>query len=221
LPKKAWLLTILADMKGGLKDAIKDPLYPEHIIKLNNNKFVKIFKTIGGLCFFIHILTRKYDLGLEVELYGVVWSFSVLYMIYRLILVFYQLKKFFQDLFSGKYIKRNSPLSYGWTMIRTICNGIKGTGGFIIGTGVTISVGFELDDILASNNYNRYFIPNFQKLIKDAGLLPKAAAMNNTFERFGITKNAESVIQVKKPIDINSLTLEEKVELEKQLGIKH
>ena len=36
----------------GIKSGWSLPIYPEHIVKLENNLYVKIFKVIGGICLF-------------------------------------------------------------------------------------------------------------------------------------------------------------------------
>lgn len=218
--KKPGLKAWFTDLKEALKDGFKMPLYPEHIIKFNNNIYVIILRNIGAICFFIYMCSKKIDFGFNPILYKIIWGVSILYMIYRLILVFYSFKQTYHYIVTGKYLVRNSPLNFTWTYMRIVSGALKNTTGFVFGTGLAFSLGHEMDAILVSNDYQAYFIPNLQKTIKATGLEP---AMHSIFDRLGIQKNVplDSPNQPRTNIDIANLTPEQKFELEEKLGVKH
>lgn len=133
---KAWFVT---DILGGLKEGYTMPLYPEHVIKFNNNIYIRIFRNIGAICFFIYMCSKKIDFGMNTILNDAIWAISILYVIYRLILVIYSLKQGVHYIITGKYIVRNSPLNYSFTLMKLISGATKNTAGFIFGTGLAFT----------------------------------------------------------------------------------
>src|SRR5712675_383114 len=121
---KAWFTQ---NIWGALKEGFLMPAYPEHIVRFNNNIYVKIFRYAGAICLFIHITSKKIDLGIAHTLYNIIWSISILFLAYRFILAFYALKQVANYILSGKFIVRNSPLNYYATFMKILSATSKGT----------------------------------------------------------------------------------------------
>ena len=77
----------------GIKSGWQLPSLPDHIIKIDRNLYVRIFKGIGAVCVFLifnatpHQYPKPY--------FYIIFLFSFLYSLYRLVLVIYSIKQFF------------------------------------------------------------------------------------------------------------------------------
>ena len=83
------------------------PVLPEHITRLDNNFYIRIFKLIGGISVFIIISGIGSKLN-KIYLY-LIFTLSILYILYRLMISFYAIKHWVHNLRTGKFIVRNSP----------------------------------------------------------------------------------------------------------------
>ena len=83
------------------------PVLPEHITRLDNNFYIRIFKIIGGISVFIIISGIGSKLN-KIYLY-LIFTLSILYILYRLMISFYAIKHWVHNLRTGKFIVRNSP----------------------------------------------------------------------------------------------------------------
>ena len=92
----------------GLKSGWNLPLYPYHIIILEKNIYIKIFKLIGSICTFIHITGIVKQLDFTIYLITII--ISMFYLIYRLFLVFYAIKQWVINVKTGKLLVRKSDL---------------------------------------------------------------------------------------------------------------
>ena len=83
------------------------PVLPEHITRLDNNFYIRIFKLIGGISVFIIISGIGSKLN-KIYLY-LIFTLSILYILYRLMISFYAIKHWVHNLRTGKFIVRNFP----------------------------------------------------------------------------------------------------------------
>lgn len=83
---------------------------PDHILILEKNIYVKLFKLIGGVCLFLIVsgTAQQYN---KLIFYNI-FIFSFLYSLYRLMIVLYFIKQFIFNVYTGKLIVRNSPLNH-------------------------------------------------------------------------------------------------------------
>lgn len=137
------------------------PLLPDKVAKFDKNIYVKIFKAIGALSTFF-ILS-----GLGLKSYPLYFyigiGFSLPYVIYRIVLVFFIIKQYISNLKNGKHIVKNSPLDKFQTIFKFSMNSLKTISSATVGTGFTVALMYELDDILAEEGKSRYFIPAIKK----------------------------------------------------------
>lgn len=196
------------------------PTYPDHIIILNNNFYIKIFRFIGAISMFLSMFLSKIEYKINFILYQILLVISVLYLIYRLVLVFYAMKQSFHYLISGKFIVKNSCLwqiNHTLTFLKLFGQSAKNTGSYIFGTGLAFSLGYELDEILSSNGYQPYFIPGIKTTLRKAGL---DKTVLDIADYIGI-KKIESGVNTPSALEkFKNLSLEEKLELEKKFGVK-
>ena len=82
-------------------------MLPEHITRLDNNFYIRIFKIIGGISVFIIISGIGSKLN-KICLY-LIFTLSILYILYRLMISFYAIKHWVHNLRTGKFIVRNFP----------------------------------------------------------------------------------------------------------------
>ena len=83
------------------------PVLPEHITRLDNNFYIRIFKLIGGISVFIIISGIGSKLN-KIYLY-LIFTLSILYILYSLMISFYAIKHWVHNLRTGKFIVRNFP----------------------------------------------------------------------------------------------------------------
>ena len=88
----------------GIRSGWAIPQFPDHILKIEKNIFVRIFKLIGA--FFVYILVTGLGQKLEYIYYYIISLTSTLFLIYRLVLTFYMYKQYIQNLRTGKFIVR-------------------------------------------------------------------------------------------------------------------
>jgi len=140
----------LFKIKTVLKRAIKGivfgwnmPILPEKVVKFDKNIYVKIFKIIGALSTFF-ILS---GLGLKyfpLYFYAGI-PFSLPYVIYRIVLVFFIIKQYISNLKNGKHIVKNSPLDKFQTFFKLTINFLKTIITATVGTGFTVTFMSELE----------------------------------------------------------------------------
>lgn len=212
-PKK----TILKRAINGIVSGWNMPILPEKIAKFDSNIYVKIFKAIGALSTF-YIMS-----GLGLRSYPIYFygsqregiALSLPYVIYRIVLVFFIIKQYISNLKKGKHIVRNSPLDKFQTFLRLTINSLKTISSATVGTGFTVALMYELDDILAEEGKSKYFIPTIKKTLNDLQLND---SINNALKRIGIEEldlNKESI----KNLDLTQLNEAEKKEFENETGI--
>jgi len=90
----------------------------------------------------------------------------MLYIIYRLILVFYIIKQWIKHIKNGDHIVRNSPLDPISTMLKNVYKYIKSCRRCNCRTGITFALCHEFDDLLEKEGKNKYIIPHLKARIK-------------------------------------------------------
>nr|QTG38700.1 hypothetical protein [Ganoderma sp. TQC-2021a] len=162
--KKNLRSKILYNIKAGWEI----PVLPEHITRLDNNFYIRIFKVIGGISVFIIISGIGSKLN-KVYFY-IIFTISMLFIIYKIVLGFYALKQWIHNLRTGKFIVRNSPLDLIGTILRGGVASIKATAKFTVGTGMTYALCHELDEILESDGKEPFFVPHMREILRKTGI---------------------------------------------------
>jgi hypothetical protein len=205
--------TILKRSINGIVSGWNMPILPDNIAKFDSNIYVKIFKAIGALSTFF-ILS-----GLGLRSYPIYFylgiALSLPYVIYRIVLVFFIIKQYISNIKKGKHIVRNSPLDKFQTFFKLSINSFKTISSATVGTGFTVALMYELDDILAEEGKSRYFIPAIKKTLRDLQLND---SIDKALKRIGIEEldlNRESI----KKLDLTQLNEAAKKEFEKETGM--
>lgn len=94
----------------GIKAGWELPVVPDHISKIDNNIYVKLFKYIGAISMFI--IVSGIGSQLNRILFYIIFVINLFYIFYRLVFTFYVLKQWVYNLCTGKFLVRNSPLHH-------------------------------------------------------------------------------------------------------------
>lgn len=205
--------TILKRAINGIVSGWNVPILPDKVAKFDSNIYVRIFKAIGALSTF-YILS-----GLGIRSYPIYFylgiALSLPYVIYRIVLVFFIIKQYLSNIKNGKYIVRNSPLDKFQTIFKITMGSLKTISSATVGTGFTIALMYELDDILAEEGKSRYFVPAIKnKLIE----LHLNDSIDFALKKLGIEDldlNRKSI----KNLDLTQLNEVAKKEFEKETGM--
>jgi len=125
------------------------PILPDKVAKFDRNKYVRIFKVIGVLSVF-YIFS-----GLGLKFYPIFLyisiAFSLPYVTYRIVFVFFIILQYISNLKNGKYIVRNSPLGLNkfQTVLKITAGTIKTISRAAVVTGLTVAYMSKLYDILS------------------------------------------------------------------------
>ena len=125
------------------------PILPDKVAKFDRNKYVRIFKVIGALSMF-YIFS-----GLGLKFYPIFLyisiAFSLPYVTYRIVFVFFIILQYISNLKNGKYIVRNSPLGLDkfQTVLKFTAGTIKTISRSAVVTGLTVAYMSKLYDILS------------------------------------------------------------------------
>jgi len=206
-PKK----TILKRAINGIISGWNMPILPDKVAKFDSNIYVKIFKAFGALSTF-YILS-----GLGLRSYPIYFyigvALSLPYILYRIVLVFFIIKQYIYNLKNGKYIVKNSPLDKFQTIFKITMGSLKTISSATVGTGFTVALMYELDDILAEEGKSRYFIPAIKNKLTELQLNDSIVY---ALKRLGIEDlNIESV----KNLDLTQLNEVSKKEFESETGM--
>nr|YP_009710794.1 NADH dehydrogenase subunit 6 [Macrolepiota fuliginosa]QFZ98743.1 NADH dehydrogenase subunit 6 [Macrolepiota fuliginosa] len=220
-------LNFYNSIKLGIKEAWLTPTYPDHIILLNNNIYIRVFKFIGAISTVVFTTLTKIECDIYYILYYIFGLISMLYLSYRLVLAFYAIKQSLYNLITGKFIVRNSPLNYTATILKFIANAAKNTTQMTISTGMAFTLGYEIDTILEKNGYESYIIPGVITAIKKAGLekivIEGADAMGIKQKPVGLptSTDPDTALTSNSAKILKNLTEEEKKEMESKTGVKY
>ena len=155
----------------GIKSGWELPTLPDHIYKLEQNIYVRLFKLIGVLCMFFSFSGIANDFNHII--FYIILVISLLYILYRLTIIVYSVKQWYHILVTPqarKYMVRNSPVDISATMFRGTIHTLKTAVNFTIGTGLTFGLCHELDQILVDEGIEPYFVPKIKSAIASAGL---------------------------------------------------
>jgi len=136
-------ITILKRAVNGIVSGWNLPILPDNTVKYNRIYYVRIFRVIGALSTF-YILS-----GLGMKSYLIIYylsiAFSLPYVIYRLVLVFFIIKQYIFNIRSGKYAVRESSLDKFQTILKLTMGLIKTIFSATVGTGFAVALLFQLD----------------------------------------------------------------------------
>jgi hypothetical protein len=205
--------TILKRAINGIVSGWNMPILPDKVAKFDSNIYVKIFKVFGALSTF-YILS-----GLGLRSYPIYFyigiALSLPYVIYRIVLVFFIIKQYISNLKNGKHIVRNSPLDKFQTIFKFTMSSLKTISSATVGTGFTVALMYELDDILAEEGKSRYFVPAIKNKLNELHLNDSIVY---ALKRLGIEDldlNRGSI----KNLDLTKLNEASKKEFESETGM--
>lgn len=182
---------------------------PEWIIELNSIMYFKVFRVVGGLCVFLVMsgICQHFHMLIKYYIVTIIMIFSLL----RMYIAF--IWQFVKNVYYGKFIVRNSPISLVNTLVRVGINGLRSVGGISVGTGFTYALCYELDDILVSEGKRPYFVSGIKAGIKKVGVEEE---LHKIMKWVGITELGNLGDKARSGIEIlESLKPEERLEMEK------
>ena len=91
----------------GIKSGWRLSILPNHILKIDSNIYVRIFKLFGA--FFIFFMVSGISRNYNTIIFYIAAIWSLLYILYRFILTFYIIKQYVIHIKNGNFIVRNSP----------------------------------------------------------------------------------------------------------------
>ncbi len=214
--------TVLNKIWFGIKSGWQLPILPEHISKIDNNIFVRLFKLIGSISVFIII--SKIGSNLNDLIYYVIFTISIVFILYKYVIIFYVIKQWFHNLINGEFIVKNSPFVANATLgsiLKGSLSALKTVTNISVGAGITYALCHELDDILVKEGKEPYFVPGMKTVINKSGLTDY---MKVFLLKLGITDNLDQT----RPVDnnsirnaLNDLGIEDRKIFEKETGIKY
>lgn len=152
----------------GLKKGILTATLPNHIIQLNNNPIIRIFRVLGGISILL-ILTHKLDsLG-----DGLLYLFTLvlctvlalLFSLYRIFLTYHRIKHMIKVLKSDDLDVRNSPLDRFATIAAKIILCSKGLCETAAPVGVLFGGMAGIDELRKAKGLEPIFLPKLADLI--------------------------------------------------------
>ena len=139
------------------RDEWTKQLLPDHIVKLEKNIYIKIFKVIGGIS--MGLVVSHIAINFETIVFYTLCCFSFLYISYRLMIVYYNLKSLFCSIIKGEWIVRNSPLDKLATLAGKLIFCIKGSCDTAAPIGVSLGTMAGHDTMLEHKGKNVIFLP--------------------------------------------------------------
>lgn len=209
--------TLTSKIISGIKSGWELPILPDHILKLDQNRYVKIFKFIGSICVALILSKIGEQLPIHNIFYYILYIINMIYILYKIVLSIYVVKQWFHNLFTGQFIVRNSPLEPVHIILKGTFNTLKGVATFTVGTGMAYPLCHELDDILVKGGKEPYFVPGIRKALVASGLEDLAKQFLNKLD-------IKDKVNTSDPISIQDyitkMSSSEKNEFEKISGIK-
>src|ERR1700723_622660 len=148
---------------SGFKEGLKLNSLPDHILKIEKNFYVKIFKSIGAFCIFLSVSKISYQFPILITY--LIYLLSFLYSFYKFFIVFHVIKDFICFIKNGNFIVRNSQFDIFSTIGKFFAKGVINSGKATIGTGIAYTLAKEVDDILEEEGEDRFFIPKIHESI--------------------------------------------------------
>jgi hypothetical protein len=210
---------ILVRIYTGVKKGLLTPTLPDHIIKLNNNPIIRLFRVVSGISILL-ILTKGLSVLGDGLLYFCVLVFctilAFLFSIYHIFLNYYRIKHIIKVLKSEELDVRNSPLDRVATLIARIIMCSKGVCDAAAPVGLVFGGMAGIDELRKAKGLDPIFLPKlanlifpdneFTKQVKEMRLKEAELAYNNsqlntykeeydvvnTFEKNGIISNDEA-----------------------------
>lgn len=233
LNKNQTILNKIWFLAEPIKSGWELPILPEHISKLDHNIYVRLFKLIGSISVLI-ILTKIVGSPTKLNdlIYYVIFTISILFILYKYVIMFYVIKQWIHNLIKGNFIVKNSPF-VGSPTIASILKGsvstLRTVTNFSIGAGFTYALCHELDDILEKEGKEPYFVLGMKKAIDKSGLTDY---MKVFLLKLGITDNlpaANAAAPAPAAADysntvhksLKDLGVEERKTFEKETGINY
>ena len=152
----------------GLKKGILTPTLPNHIILLNNNPIIRIFRVLGGISILL-ILTHRLDYlgdGL-LYLYTLVLCtvLALLFSLYLIFLTYHRIKHMIKVLKSDDLDVRNSPLDRFATIAAKIILCSKGLCETAAPVGVVFGGMAGIDELRKAKGLEPLFLPKLADFI--------------------------------------------------------
>ena len=178
---------------------------PDFIEVLESKMYIKLLKLVGGISLFLIVSGAYHQFHKLINYY--IFTFSFVYLMYRLMIVFFMIKQFLVNIYTGKLIVRNSPVNVFNTIFRCVGSAAKTTINFTVGTGVAYCLCYELDEILVQEGKEAYFVPGMKQVIRNMGaeelaknFLNKAGIRDNLKNPRTVTQLLEDMSQEEKDL---------------------
>lgn len=156
----------------GAKKGLFTPTLPNHIIQLNNNPIIRIFRVLGGISIIL-VLTHRLDYLGDGLLYSyalvICTGFSLLFSLYLIFLTYHRVKHMIKVLKSEELDIRNSPLDRFASIAARIILCSKGLCETAAPVGVVFGGMAGIDEIRKVKGLEPIFLPKLADLIFEDG----------------------------------------------------
>ena len=160
--KKNYPKYIVSRFYIGVKKGLFTPTLPNHILQLNNNPMIRIFRVLGGLSILL-ILTHRLDYLGKGLLYFSALVFctvlAILFSFYLIFLTYHRIKHMIKVLKSDELDVRNSPLDRFATIAARIILCSKGLCETAAPVGVVFGGMAGVDELRKAKGLEPIFLP--------------------------------------------------------------
>jgi len=160
--------TIFQRLVLGFKKGWSTPTLPNHIIKLQNNVFIRFLRVLGGISIILIITHRLEILGNGI-LYNICLIicivFSLIFSIYLLYVNYHRIKHMYKILKNDEIEIRNSPFDRFATFAARLLWCSKGFCEVAAPIGVTYGAMAGIDELRKIKGYEPIFLPFLSKFL--------------------------------------------------------
>lgn len=144
-------------LKVGIKKGWTQPTLPDHLIKLQLNPLIRIFRVLGGISLLL-ILSKKINYFSSLFFY-IAFLIVILYSFYLFYITFYRIKHIKMILKNKDLEIRNSPLDKFATYAGKLIFCAKGACDTVAPIGVVLGIMAGFDTILEHKGREPIFLP--------------------------------------------------------------
>lgn len=204
-------------IQNGIREGWDLNLYPQCILNLEKNFKFKIIKILGALSVTLIVSGIAHEYFNSILFY-IIFVYNILFILYRIFIMIIKIFILIKLIISNKFIIRNSPSDYVGTFVKLLFATAKTTGSAAFGTGLSLSLAKEMDNLLVDEGREPIFIPKIKDLIKSNPRL------DNTFDtilnKIGATRKVNDDISINNSNNLNQTSIGRKsIELEDTVKI--
>jgi len=213
--------SIFTRIKSSVIIAYNTPTLPVHMIQLENNIFIRIFRVLGGISVITLLSLRTYSDIANPIIIQFALIFTILFIFYKFYVMYYRIKHVYFLVFkSNKLEIRNSPLDKAASHLLKALVCAKGFCENVAIVGGLLGLGNYYDNILVDQGKEPIISPIIRKIIfADKPSLAEEAYNSNLKSLSEIKKfdkEIEVLSEARKSLEAvmdNSFTPEVKSEL--------